>query len=156
MQVTELPYLDEHTTVIAATVDQVWAGLLETLDRAFSRSGAARYARAVGCADVGVAGPRPLDEGSSMPGFEVVTAVPPSLLVLAGRHRFSTYGLTFRIEALGERRSRLRAESRATFPALAGRVYRTLVVGTRGHVVIMRRVLSSVRRAAELAAPASS
>jgi hypothetical protein len=156
MQVTELPYLDEHTTVIAASADDVWAGLLETLDRAFSRPGAAGYARAVGCADVGASGPRPLDEGSSMPGFEVVTAVPPSLLVLAGRHRFSTYGLTFRIEALGERRSRLRAESRAAFPGVAGRAYRTLVVGTRGHVVIVRRLLSRVRRVAELAATAST
>jgi hypothetical protein len=30
------PYLDEHTTAVAAGVDDVWIALSETLDRTFS------------------------------------------------------------------------------------------------------------------------
>jgi hypothetical protein len=43
----------------------------------------------------------------------------------------------------------LRAESRATFPGLAGAAYRLLVVRSGGHVVAVRRLLSAVRRRAE-------
>lgn len=88
-----------------------------------------------------------------MPGFHVVTALPPTKLVLAGRHRFSSYALTFRIDELAAGRSRLRAESRAAFPGLTGTVYRMLVIGTGGHVVGMRRLLSGIKRAAELDRP---
>lgn len=149
VQVDELPYVDEHSVVIAASVDDVWAALME-LDNAFARPVVATYARAVGCADTKPSGPRPLAEGSSMPGFRVVTALPRSKLVLAGRHRFSSYALIFRIDELGAGRSRLRAESRAAFPGVTGAVYRMLVIGTRGHVVGMRRLLSAIKRAAEL------
>jgi hypothetical protein len=144
-----LPYVDEHTTVVAASAADVWAALLEALERAFSRARAARYARLVGCAVDTASGPRPLAAGSSIPGFTVVAAEPRSRLVLAGRHRFSTYELTFRIDHLGARRTRLSAESRAEFPRVAGRGYRLLVVGTGAHAVLMRRLLSGVRHAAE-------
>jgi hypothetical protein len=150
-QGADLPYVDEHTTVIAASAEDVWAALLETLERAFSRPPAASYARLVGCAVDAASGPRPLAAGSSIPGFTVVTAEPRSRLVLAGRHRFSTYGLTFRIDHLGAQRTRLSAESRAAFPGAAGRGYRLLVIGTGAHAVLMRRLLSGVRRAAERA-----
>jgi hypothetical protein len=149
VQINELPYVDEHSVVIAAGADDVWAALGE-LDNAFSRAGVAAYARAVGCADYRASGPRPLIEGSSIPGFGVVAAVPRSDLVLAGRHRFSSYALTFRIDELSAGRSRLRAESRAAFPGLTGTVYRMLVIGTGGHVIGMRRLLSGIKRAAEL------
>jgi hypothetical protein len=149
MQIASLPYLDEHETVIAAGVGDVWRSLGETLDRSFSRPGAARYARLVGCADRTAAGPRPVAEGSAFPGFRVVSAVPEQELVLEGRHRFSSYALIFRLEQAGPGRSRLRAETRAAFPGLAGGPYRLLVMRTGGHVAGVRRLLSTVRRRSE-------
>jgi len=144
MDAAQLPYLDEHTTTIAAGVDDAWLALTETLDRAFSRPHTAGVARAIGCADRAASGPRPLEEGSAIPGFRIARAVPGRELVLRGRHRFSVYALIFRLERLDADRSLLRAESRADFPGLAGGVYRLLVVGTRGHVVATRRLLSDV------------
>jgi hypothetical protein len=149
MQVAQLPYLDEHATDIAADVEDVWPALTEALDRTFSPASAAMYARIVGCTDATSSGPRPLTEGSTIPGFHVVAAVPGQELVLEGRHHFSSYALTFRLEQTGSGRSRLRAESRAAFPGLHGALYRLLVVGTRGHVVAVRRLLALVRRRSE-------
>lgn len=144
-----LPYVDEHTTVIAAGTEVVWRVLGNTLDRSSSRPGAVGYARLVDCADRTASGPRPLAEGSTFPGFRVTTAVPGRELVLEGRHRFSTYALTFRLEELGPDRSRLRAETRAAFPGLTGRLYRRLVIGTGGHGVGVRRLLAGIRRRSE-------
>jgi hypothetical protein len=141
-----LPYLDEHATVVAARADDVWRALAETLDRSFSRPGVAAYTRLVGCADRTASGPRPLAEGSTLPGWRVAAAVPGRELVLRGRHRFSSYALTFRIEPFGPGRSRLRAESRAAFPGPAGALYRLLLMRTGGHVAGIRRLLSAVRR----------
>jgi hypothetical protein len=149
MQISQLPYLDEHATVIAADVDDVWLVLVETLDRGFSRVGMVSYARTVGCADCTASGPRPLAEGSTMPGFRVVAAVPAAELALEGRHRFSSYALIFRLEQLTAGRSRLSAESRAAFPGLAGGVYRLLVVGTGGHTATVRHLLSGIKRRSE-------
>ncbi|MEU9877867.1 hypothetical protein [Streptomyces phaeochromogenes] len=148
MQIPSLPYRDEHTTVVAAGADDVWRSLGDTLDRSFSRPGANRYARLVGCADGTASGPRPLAEGSTVPGFRVATAVPGRELVLVGRHRFSSYALIFRLEPAGPGRSRLTAETRATFPGPAGGLYRLLVLGTGGHAVGVRRLLAAVRRRA--------
>ena len=88
-----------------------------------------------------------------MPGFHVVAAEAPSLLALVGRHRFSTYALTFRVDALDDGRSRLRAETRASFPGLGGRLYRLAVIGSRGHVVAVRRMLAAVRARSLAACP---
>lgn len=149
MQIPSLPYRDEHTTVVEAGADDVWRSLGETLDRSFSRPGANRYARLVGCADRTASGPRPLAEGSTFPGFRVAAAVPGRELVLGGRHRFSSYALIFRLEPAGPGRSRLTAETRATFPGPAGGLYQLLVLGTGGHAVGVRRLLAAVRRRAE-------
>lgn len=151
METAQLPFVDEHATEIGAGVDEVWSVMLATLDRGFSGAGTGRYARLVGCADTIASGPRPLSTGSVVPGFHVVAAVPGSELALQGRHRFSSYALTFRLEPLGPDRSRLTAESRATFPGLAGGVYRLLVIGTRGHVVAVRRLLAGIKRRSEAA-----
>lgn len=149
MQTPPFPYIDEHATLITAGVDEVWRSLLDALDGAFSQAGAATYARLVGCADHTASGPRPLADGSTFPGFRVVAAVPGRELVLEGRHRFSSYALTFRIDQVGSGRSQLRAETRAAFPGPAGSLYRLLVMGTGGHVVGVRRLLSRTRRRAE-------
>jgi hypothetical protein len=144
-----LPHLDEHETEIAAGADDVWRALLDALDGGFSGTAARGYARIVGCADRSASGPRPLAAGSTLPGFHVAEADPGRALVLDGRHHLSSYRLAFRLEAIGSGRTRLRAESRATFPGVHGRIYRFLVVGTGGHVASVRRLLSGIRRASE-------
>jgi hypothetical protein len=147
-----VPLLDEHATTIGAGAGVVWPALAETLDRAFGRAGAAGFARAVGCADVTVSGPRPFAEGSTLPGFRVAAVVPERELVLEGRHRFSSYTLVFRLDPAGGGRSVLRAESRAAFPGPAGALYRLVVIGSGGHVVGVRRLLSAVKRRSESSA----
>jgi hypothetical protein len=149
MQTSQLPYLDEHATAIAAGVDDVWLALIETLDQTFSRTHATSFARTVRCADRTASGPRPLAEGSTIPGFRVAAAAPGSELALEGRHRFSAYALIFRLDQVNAGRSLLRAESRAAFPGLAGGVYRLLVVGTGGHIVATRRLLSAIASRSE-------
>ena len=114
MQIADLPYIDEHATTVHASVDEVWACVRDVIDGTLSGPAGSVYARVVGCADATESGPRPLAEGSTIPGFRV-TAATDRELVLEGRHRFSTYALIFRIDAAGEGVSRLRAESRATF-----------------------------------------
>jgi hypothetical protein len=92
----------------------------------------------------------PLSVGSSLRGFRVACAAEPAAaLALQGAHRFSRYALIFRLDGLEEEQTRLRAETRAAFPGTAGRAYRTLVIGTRGHVVVLRRLLRNTRAYAE-------
>ncbi len=145
---SDVPFIDEHETEIDAPVDDVWAALVEQVSRLFGGGLAPWYARAVRCDDQTAAGPRPMGEGSTIPGFRVTTLVSPSELVLDGRHRFSTYSLRFRLEPIDRERSRLCAETRATFPGVSGRVYRFVVIGTGGHEVAVRRLLTRVKRAA--------
>ncbi len=105
----------------------------------------------LGCSPADASGP--LDErGSTVPGFIVVRVVEPAVLALQGEHRFSRYGLIFGLEPTKDENTLLRAESRAEFPGLKGRAYKTLVIGTRGHVLAVNRILRAVRRRAERAA----
>lgn len=143
-----LPYVDEHSTVVEADAEDTWAALLEVVENSFSFAGARYIARILGCEQSEDSGPRPLAEGSSCPGFKVVSAMAPGELALAGRHRFSRYTLTFRLEGLGEEATRLRAETRAEFPGYKGRFYRALVIGTRGHVAVTRSLLAATGRRA--------
>jgi hypothetical protein len=140
-----LPYVDEHTVTIERSRDVSWAALQQMLESAAS----ARFTRALGCTDTAASGPRPMEEGSTVPGFHVVAADAPGELSLAGRHHFSDYALIFRLDELSEGRTRLRAESRAAFPGFGGAVYRRLLMGTGGHVVATRRMLAAVKRSAE-------
>jgi hypothetical protein len=144
-----LPHLDEHATEIAAGADVVWEALLRVVDGSFGSTATGRIAQLLGCADVEASGPRPLAAGSSVPGFHVTAAEQPREVALAGSHRFSDYALIFRLDELDARRTRLRAETRAVFPDLKGGIYRTLVIGTRGHVLVTRRLLGAVERRAE-------
>lgn len=144
-----LPFVDEHSAEIAAGPDAVWESLLRVVESSFSSAETSRVARLLGCADTSSSGPRPLTAGSAFPGFHVETAEQPLELALAGSHRFSDYALTFHLEQLDNQRTRLRAETRALFPGFKGAVYKTLVIRTRGHVLVTRRLLRAVKLRAE-------
>lgn len=92
-----------------------------------------------------------LRPGKQRPGFTVAEAVPDVRLVLTGRHWFADYTLAFVLDDLGGS-TRLAARSYARFPGCRGRLYRTLVIGTGGHRVVVRTLLRGVRVRAESAA----
>ncbi|WP_406692162.1 hypothetical protein REH65_09505 [Saccharopolyspora sp. ID03-671] len=150
MEVSQLPRIDEHSVGVDADPDAVWLALSARLD-GIAGAPAGAYARLIGSPDHAASGPRPLAEGSVLPGFRVVSATRGEELTLRGHHRFSVYALRFRIEREGVGRCRLTAESRATFPGVGGAIYRFLVIGTRGHGFAVRRLLAGVASRAELA-----
>ncbi|MGH2922847.1 MAG: hypothetical protein ACRDKH_02305, partial [Solirubrobacterales bacterium] len=78
--------------------------------------------------------------------------IEPAALALEGEHRFSRYGLIWSVEPTRDRKTLLRAETRAEFRGVKGRIYRALVIGTRLHVLAVRRLLGAVKRRAEKAA----
>jgi hypothetical protein len=139
--------VDEHAIEVAAGPERTWEALVETLPRAFDTRLSRRGARLLGCAHR-EAGGEPSVIGSTLPGFVVARSVRPATLALLGRHRFSRYALIFYIDEVGPGRSRLRAETRAEFPGLKGRLYRTVVIGSGGHVRSVRRILRAVSRRA--------
>jgi hypothetical protein len=146
-----LPHVDEHALVVEAGDDATWRTLSRVVEGTVAVGPAPLVARVLGCAETRAAGPRPLTQGSALPGFHVAVARRPAELVLVGAHRFSNYALIFRLERLGEGRTRIRAETRAEFPGLRGAIYRSLVIGTRLHVLATRRILTGVKRNAERA-----
>ncbi|MFD3665333.1 hypothetical protein ACFWVF_32850 [Streptomyces sp. NPDC058659] len=139
-----LPYVDEHAVIVEAGAAEAWRRVRGGVERSLSQRGLASYARIVRAEPRVAGGPRPVVEGAAFPGFRVVRVVPGRELALEGRHRFSTYSLVFRIEELTDGRSRLRAESRAAFPGVTGRLYRLLVIGSGAHAFGMRRMLASL------------
>ncbi len=146
-----LPHIDEHGLLVLAPVDQVWEALIRVAARGFSGSAARRIARALDCSHTEAAGP--INRiGSTVPGFIVARVIEPAVLALEGRHRFARYGLIFSIEPTRDEQTLLRAETRGEFPGLKGRAYRALVIGTRGHVVVVSRLLRAIKRRAEHAA----
>jgi hypothetical protein len=139
----ELPFVDEHSLEIDAPPERVWDAAVAISRGAFGTSGGGLFARVVGCEDTEVQG-EPGAEGSTIVGFHVETSRPPRELGLAGRHRFSEYRLTFLIEPGDTERSRVRAVTHARFPGLHGELYRTLVIRSRIHVLVTRRLLASI------------
>jgi hypothetical protein len=144
-----LPYVDELPIEIGVDREATWAALLRVVEGTFASARGRGPARLLGCEDTVPSGPRPLAQGSAFPGFHVESAEPLSELALAGRHRFSTYRLSFRLEDASPGRTRLIAETRADFPGLKGSVYRALVIGTRMHVLVTRRLLTATKQRAE-------
>ncbi|MBB4664175.1 hypothetical protein [Conexibacter arvalis] len=135
-----LPYIDEHARIVGGSREQVWRALVDTVRR--ETAGGEPLARLLGCEQT--AGSRPFEgePGQTIPGFRVAEAEPGRRLALRGRHRFADYQLTFLLDDDG----RLRALTHADFPGLRGRVYKALVIGTRGHVVATRHLLRAVGR----------
>lgn len=142
------PFSDAHEIDVDAPPARAWEAVAAVLPRAFGARGA-RVARALGCRDAAPAGAWPAP-GSAIAGFHVAASEPPRLLALEGAHRFSRYRLAFRVEPR-DGGARVVAETEAVFPGVAGRAYRALVIGTRGHVLVTRRILRAVKRRAERA-----
>ncbi|MGH2957418.1 MAG: YybH family protein [Solirubrobacterales bacterium] len=145
--IDSLPPVDEHSTEVRAGADRAWEALIATLPRAFDTALSRRMASVLGCVYRRSRGD-PSVIGSTLPGFVVARSVRPSTLALLGRHRFSSYALVFRLDELGPGRSRLSGETRAEFPGAKGRAYRGLVIGTGGHVRVVKRILAAVARRA--------
>lgn len=141
----ELPFVDEHSVVVLAPRTVVWRHLGRALPS--PRRGESVLVRVLGARPRTAAGD-PRAEGGQVPGFAVAAAVPGERLELVGRHRFSTYALTFTL-ADAPAGTRLTATTQARFPGPHGAAYRALVIGSRGHRVAVRRMLGAVRRAAE-------
>jgi hypothetical protein len=135
-----LPYVDEHCRQLHASREQAWDGLLHSLARLLDHGPTPVFARLLGCHPARSSGPRPLQLGSELPGFRVVSAEAPGRLVLQGSHRFARYQLTFYLDP----ETLLRAETRAEFPGLAGKLYRLLVISSGLHVLATRAILRKI------------
>jgi hypothetical protein len=146
----QLPFIDEIGVGIDAPRDAVWDSLCAAVGRSFGGAATMRFAGLLGCADRQPSGQ--VDEpGATLVGFHVARSRRPQELALEGEHRFAQYALAFHIDDVGER-SRLRAETRAAFPGWHGRTYRALVIGSGGHIVAVKRLLTAVKAAAERSA----
>ena len=143
---TVLPYIDEHSVVVRVDdPGRVWEALGERIGRLWRVPDIpARILRAEPAVRAGEV----LHAGSTIPGFAIVRSEPTRELVMEGSHRFSSYSLTFRLVSDGVNTT-LSAETRAAFPGASGRIYRGLVIGSRGHLVLVRGFLRAVRDRAQ-------
>ncbi len=142
-----LPFVDAWSVDVEATPRAVWEALIA------SHRASGAWARVLAAA-LG-ADPRTSNGlgahvlGAERPGFEVCEVVSPATYALAGRHRFAQYQLVYRISQRGAHGSRLTAETFASFPGTAGRVYQTLLIDFRLHACVMWITLRALRRRAE-------
>lgn len=140
-----LPYIDAHSADVPAGAARTWEALRSVLRGALGGTpppgfvGAMRLEPADRRGDWGT----PIEIGSALPGFEVRELREHEHLALVGRHRFSRYALVFDLDEI-EGGTRLRAQSWAAFPGLLGRGYRALVIGSRMHRLVVRRLLRRV------------
>jgi hypothetical protein len=148
--IESLPFVDEHHIEIAASPEQVWDALIHVVGGVSEGRKGRPVARALGCAQTEAEG-EPGEIGSTIPGFVVTRSIRPAVLALMGQHRFSRYALIFSIVEKPSGLVLLSAQTRAEFPGGRGRIYRGLVIGTRGHVLVTTSILRSVRKRAERA-----
>ncbi|HET7754412.1 MAG TPA: hypothetical protein VFK85_10930 [Anaeromyxobacteraceae bacterium] len=133
----ELPFVDEHSHEVDAPADVVWAALLSVLRR--EMGGSEWFARLLGCEPAKGTSEFTGRPGDAVPGFYVAEAEPGRRLALRGRHRFSSYALTFVLEG-----NLLRARTCAEFPGVRGRLYRAAVIGSGAHRLVTRSLLRKV------------
>ena len=126
-------YVDEHSVTLTTPVPRAWDAVRSYVDDLLARGEESRL--------TGLLATDP------PAGFEVTEEQRPHLLSLAGRHRFSDYVLDLRVAPDGDG-SRVTAVTYADFPGARGRAYRTAVIGSRGHVVAVRRILAAIRERA--------
>jgi hypothetical protein len=145
-----LPYIDEHSIEIEATRERVWTALVSVLRTDLGGAAPRQLTRALGVVPSESRGDwrATPHAGDTLPGFEVEESRAPVRLRLRGRHRFSRYALVFELDEIGEHSCALRAQTWAEFPGPAGQAYRALVIGTRGHRLVVWRLLRNVARRA--------
>jgi hypothetical protein len=137
-----LPFIDEHAARVRASPERTWDALVRVLRS--DLSGGGLLARVLRARPRARSGDWSGDlTGATLPGFAVAEAQRPGRLELRGQHRFSSYALVFLIDD-----ATVRAQTYAEFPGLHGRAYRALVIGTRAHRVIVRRLLRRIARTA--------
>jgi len=143
---TDLPLIDEHRLHIDAPVPTTWDALTTWIARTQLGTNT-RFAQLVGTDPRRVSGTIP-DVGATIPGFAVTESVPGDHITLAGRHRFSRYLLLFAVsDDTGG--SVVSARSYATFPGILGWGYRRFVISSGAHGLIVKRMLTQIRSAAE-------
>ena len=141
------PFIDDHRVSVDADPLTSWRAVVAVAAGTMSGAAAERYARLIRCDPARREGD-PTATGSSLVGFRVAESVPGERYRLVGRHHFSDYVLDFDVGPDGAG-SIVRARTYAAFPGALGRIYRTLVIGTRMHVVVTARMLRAVRARAE-------
>jgi hypothetical protein len=145
---SRLPFVDEHSTDVSASRERTWEALVAVVSRSFRGRATELVARLLGASEHAPSG-RPGEPGSTLAGFRIAASDAPALLALEGRHRFSRYALVFHLDPLPGGRCRLRAETRAEFGGVHGRVYRAAVIGTGGHLLVVHRLLRAIRARSE-------
>lgn len=120
----QLSYIDEHAISVDADRADTWSALLRVM-----------------CRD-------PHDPTTVPTGFVLDEARPAERFALKGRHPFAVYRWVFELDHAEPHHTRLRAITWADFPGLHGKVYRSLVIGTGAHRVIVRWTLKRIAAAA--------
>ncbi|AKU99817.1 hypothetical protein AKJ09_06481 [Labilithrix luteola] len=142
-----LEFIDEHSILVRADRDETWRALLRIVRT--DLTGASWFVRALGVWPAETRGDWSSDpSGATLPGFAVSEVVAPTWLDLRGRHRFARYALVFELDEAGAGCTTVRARTFAVFPGIAGRAYRALVIGSRAHRWIVRRLLRRLARSA--------
>ena len=150
---SDLPFIDEYNTVVAATPEVTFDALAVLVGRSFAGAPGRVFTALLGCAHRGASYSLPPQVGQELNGFRVAEAEWPHRLILEGRHRFASYRLGFVIEPAARGGSRLSARTDAAFPGLAGGLYRLCVIGSGAHALIAKRMLSGVaHKAARMSA----
>ena len=151
-QTRPLPFIDVHAIEVNAKPERAWRGVVSLVHNLGTGAPQWALAAVLGATDRLTSGLRGMP-GSTVPGFQVAVSDPPSVLILAGSHRFSTYELAFRVEPVGPSKSRVLAESRALFPGHLGTAYRALVIGSGGHSIAVKAMLRRIKRISEGSTP---
>ncbi len=145
----DLPPIDEHYIEVEAPAEATYAALFPTLESALGSKFAHSYCERIGAVETEAHGDLH-HPGGTLPGFTVTRAIAPVMLALTGEHKYAKYAVVFRIDLLPGQRSRVRIETRAQFAPRRGTLYKAAVIGTRGHILIVNRMLRSIKRRAEL------
>ncbi len=143
-----LPYIDDHVKTIPASRERVWGALLTVMRGQLGRKMPKPVAVVWGLQQRTRTGDwsAGVSVGDTIPGFEVGEVDQQRVLSLRGRHRFSRYELRFELSERAPGHVEIHAKTFAEFPGPHGRMYRALVIGTGGHRIAVRRILSSISR----------
>ncbi len=122
-----LPYIDEYAIAVPAGRAATWAALLTAM-----------------CRD-------PANPTTVPRGFVLDEAVPTDRFALKGRHFFARYRLIFLLSDIADEpdQTRLTAQTWAAFPGIKGRIYRGLVIGSGGHLIVCRLMLKRIAALAD-------